>query len=387
MSSKLWTKDFVLITLSNFFLFVSFQMLLPTLPIYAQSLGGGEIVAGLIIGIFTISALVSRVYSGSIIDLKGRKGVLFIGIGIFIVSAFLYNFAVSIVLLLILRIVHGLGWGAATTASGTVAADLIPPARRGEGLGYFGMANTLAMAFAPALGLLIIQQHNFSYLFIASTLLAIMALIMVQGLKFKPIPKKLQNSRSAIFEKSSFRTSGVLFFLTFIYGGIVSFVALYAAILGIENVGLFFTIFAAFVLIARPVGGRIVDRKGTDVVVIPGLAITTLGVVVLGLAQNFNILILSAALIGLGVGATQPSLQALTITLAPVDRRGAATATYFSSFDLGIGLGAICLGILSTFVGYANMYLISSIAGVTGLLLYCLLLYGDKGGGIVYKQH
>jgi MFS family permease len=381
--TRLWTKDFILITLANFFLFMSFQMLLPTLPAYAIMLGGSEVIAGLIIGIFTFSAVASRPYAGLLMDQQGRKGVLVVGFLMFAACAFLYNFAYLVVLLLLLRVVHGLGWGIATTASGTVAADVILPARRGEGLGYYGMSAVLSTAFAPPLGVYIMENWGFNHLFIISTILGVVALAFALGVSYVPIVKKEQQQvRSAIFEPSSFRASSVLFFLTFIYGGVLTFIVLYAKSLGIENFSLFFTVYAACIFITRPIAGRLADGRGTDVVVIPGLILVTVGIIILGLAQGLEYFLASAVFIGLGFGAAQPSLQALTINLAPPERRGAANATFFSAFDLGIGFGAIILGALSSWVGYAGMYLFSSLAGIIALILYWQMFYGAKGGGI-----
>ncbi|MBS4026391.1 MAG: MFS transporter [Clostridia bacterium] len=381
--TRLWTKNFILITLANFILFVSFQMLLPTLPAYATMLGGSEIIAGLIIGIFTFSAVASRPYAGFLMDQQGRKGVLVAGFLMFIVCAFLYNFAYLVVLLLMLRVVHGLGWGMATTASGTVAADVIPSTRRGEGLGYYGMSAVLSMAFAPPLGVYIMENLGFNHLFISSTILGVVALIIALGVTYDPVVKKEQQQvKPAIFEPSSFRTSSVLFFLTFIYGGVITFIVLYGNSLGIEKFSLFFPVYATFLFIIRPIAGKLSDGRGTDVVVIPGLILVTVGVIILGLAQSLEYFLASAVLIGLGFGAAQPSLQALTIKLAPPERRGAANATFFSAFDLGIGFGAIIMGALSSWIGYAGMYLFSSLAGIISLVIYWQLLYGAKGGGI-----
>jgi MFS family permease len=380
--ARLWTKDFILIALANFTLFVSFQMLLPTLPAYAATLGGSELAAGLIIGIFTFSAVAIRPLAGFFMDQRGRKGVLVAGFLIFVVCVFLYNFAYLIVLLLLLRVVHGLGWGMVTTATGTVAADVIPHARRGEGLGYYGMSAVLSMAFAPPLGVYIMESLGFNHLFIVSAILAMAALALALGINYVPVVKDEQlQVKPAIFEPSSFRTSSVLFFLTFIYGGIITFIVLFAQSLGIGNYSLFFTVYAAVLFIARPIAGRLSDQRGADVVVIPGLILATVGIIMLGLAQGLAYFLISAVFIGLGFGSAQPSLQALTIKLAPPERRGAANATFFSSFDLGIGFGAITLGAVSTLVGYAGMYLFSSLAGIIGLVLYWQLLYGTKGGG------
>lgn len=378
---RIWTRDFVLISLSNFVLFIGFQILLPTLPVYAEGLGGNDFVAGLIIGIFTISAVAARPYAGFLMDKRGRRGVFLIGLTIFILSAFLYNWTVSILLLLLLRIVHGIGWAAATTASGTIASDIIPVSRRGEGMGYYGMWINVSMAFAPALGLFLIEEFNFTTLFMVSTGLGILSMLVATKINYQPVQVD-QNSKvkAAIVEKSSFKTSAVLFFLTFVYGGIVTFLALYAHSLGIsiDRAGVFFTVYAMVLLVTRPIAGRIFDVRGPDIIVIPGLIITALSMIVLGLAESFSHFIITAVLLGIGFGAVQPSLQALTINLAPAERRGAANATFFSAFDLGISAGAVSLGIIASFFGYANMYLFSSLAAVIGLIMYLVLLKGKN---------
>lgn len=385
---KLWTKKFILITLANFILFVSFQMLSPTLPKFVLQLGGGNFVAGLIVGIFTISAVAARPYAGLLMDQRGRKGVLAGGFFVFLISVFLYTFAFNVSSLIFLRVVHGIGWGMATTASGTVAADVIPAERRGEGIGYFGMSAVLAMAFAPALGLYVIDKYSFQYMFLLSSVLALIAFLISLSIGFslgtKPQPIREQITKPSMFEPSSFPTSGVLFFLTFLFGGIVTFIVLHGNSLGIDNVGIFFTAYACVLLIIRPISGKISDRKGTDFVVIPGLILASAGIIVLGLAQDYRFFIASGILFGIGFGSSHPNLQALTIKLAPEERRGSANATFFTAFDLGITAGAVSLGALSAWFGYSTMYLISSLAGLFGLIIYFKLLFGTRGGRVTY---
>lgn len=150
VKASLWTRPFILIILVNFMMFSSMYVLLPTLPVYAQRIGGNETVAGLIVGLFTISAVVMRPISGNLLDRKGRKVLLNAGILIFLFSALAYNLASVILVLLALRVVHGAGWGVMTTAAGTIASDIIPAPRRGEGMGYYGVSSTVAMSLGPA---------------------------------------------------------------------------------------------------------------------------------------------------------------------------------------------------------------------------------------------
>lgn len=225
----LWTKDFILITLANLFIFLGFQMLMPVLPVYATKLGGTEAMAGLVVGIFTLSTVLIRPIAGRFLDGQGRKGVYFIGLAIFIACVFAYIWAPTVLILLLIRFFHGFGWGSSSTASSTIATDIIPKPRLGEGMGYFGLTSTLAMAVSPALGLAIMSRFGFSQVFIISATSVIIAFLVATPIKFhKPTPGKEGSGTKSFFEKSAITPATIIFFVTMTYGAIVSFIALYA---------------------------------------------------------------------------------------------------------------------------------------------------------------
>lgn len=366
---RLWTRDFVLICVINLVIFTAFLMLLPTLPVYVERLGGQESMVGMITGIFTVAAVAVRPWVGFELDRRGRKGVFLAGLAVFVAVAAAYQFTSTILWLVILRVIHGVGWGGSTTASGTIAADIIPPFRRGEGMGYYGLFNNLAMALAPAFGLFLISRFGFSELFTTSSLLALLALLLAAAMRMPPLPKE-GGARPALFETSSLPPALIMFFITFTWGGVISFLSLYAMEKGIANIGIYFTIYAVVLMVVRPISGAISDRHGPAPVVVPGLIFISLAMLFLAEAQNLWWFVLATVLNGLGFGATQPTLQALTINLAPPTRRGAANATFFSAFDLGIGAGAILLGIVSQLAGFSYMYLIAALSGPAGLLVF-----------------
>ena len=159
---RIWTKDFVIIIIANFFIFTSFQMTLPTLPLYVQEITASDTWVGLIVGIFTFSALLIRPFGGHILDKSGRAPVFLTGLLILVVSLYSLAASTTILILVIVRVVQGLGWGLSNTASGTIASDLVPRERRGEGLGYFGLSGNLALAVGPALGLFLVNHIRFS---------------------------------------------------------------------------------------------------------------------------------------------------------------------------------------------------------------------------------
>lgn len=368
VEERLWTRDFVLITIISLFTFLSFQMLLPTLPVYAKILGGSDTHAGLVIGIFTFSAVLIRPFAGYALDAYGRKTLFFIGLLIFGLSVFAYSLVPTLLFLLLVRFIHGFGWGITSTSASTVAADIIPKSRMGEGMGYYGLAGTLSMAVAPALGLFIISKFNFKVLFILATCMIGIAILLAFTVKYHNV--NMTGRKFSLIEKAALRPTLVIFFLTMTYGSIVSFLALYGVQLGITNIGLFFTVYAFSLAITRPFAGRMSDKVGFNVVVIPGILFIMLAMYILYAAVNIQWFLLAGIVYGIGFGAAQPSLQALAIVSTPLDRRGGANATFFTGFDLGIGISSIMWGLVAEAIGYSLMYLCAMIPALAGLVFY-----------------
>jgi len=379
LKEKLWGKDFILITIVNLFTFLGFQMLMPTLPVYAKSMGGGNATAGLVVGFFTFSALLIRPFAGHFLDIYGRKVLLLSGLVLFATCVISYTWAPSLIFLLGIRFIHGFGWGITSTSASTVAADVIPRARMGEGMGYYGMATTVSMAIAPAIGLFLINNYSFNTLFSTSFIMIILAVVLANFIKYKKGHVKKEHAKMQLFEKGAIRAASTIFFITMTYGAIVSFIALYAAQEGIENIGIFFTVYAFSLAVFRPLSGRLTDIKGFNFVVIPGILMVGVAMIILFLADSITWFLLAAVVYGAGFGTVQPSLQALAILLSPTDKRGTANATFFIGFDLGIGLSSVMWGIISEITGYSLMYLLSVIPVIFALFVYIYLERKEKG--------
>ncbi|MGG1514905.1 MFS transporter [Paenibacillus oryzisoli] len=375
----LWTKAFVITSLANLLLFFSFQMLIPTIPTYLSQLGGDEVQIGLVIGIFTISSLLTRPFAGRALDLLGRKHVLLVGLTICTLTIAGYSFLAAAALILAARFVHGIGWGLSTTSLGTVIADIIPPERRGEGMGYYGLSNTLAMASGPLTGLWVMQTYSFHTVLLVSTGLALLSVlcsvfIRYERPRFGASEQAVQRFTDRLWERTALLPSALLLLTAICYGGIVTFITLYGQEAGIPNVGLFFLCNASMVLVVRPLTGVLFDRKGRAWVLIPGAVFTCTGLWLLSYAHSNASLAGAALCYGIGFGSLQPALQAWTIARAAPYRRGAANGTFFSANDLGIGLGAMFLGGIAHAIGsYAVMYRLS-----TGLIVLFLVAYGSS---------
>jgi MFS family permease len=382
---KIWTRDFVLICLANFFVFLGFQMTLPTIPLFVEHLGGNDQLIGLVVGIFTFSALIVRPFAGHALEAKGRRFVFLIGLAIFVLSVGSYSLITSILLLFMMRVIQGIGWGFSTTASGTIATDIIPASRRGEGMGYYGLSGNIALAFGPSLGLLLAGMLSFAPLFLICAALGLASLLFAANITYKKIeqPQKLAHHKWDIYEKSALEPSILLFFLTVTFGGIASFLPLYTAEKGISGIQWYFLLYALALMVTRTFAGQLYDKKGHQAVFIPGAALILLAMLLLAWLPNNMILFTAAILYGLGFGTVQPALQAWSVERAARDRKGMANATFFAFFDLGVGVGAIVFGQISHWFGYASIYLTAALSVSLSILFYLFVLKREK---TLYKQ-
>jgi MFS family permease len=369
---RLWTKNYIMLTLTALLLFSGFYLLMPTLPIFIKQLGGTESQVGFIIGVFTLSAVILRPIVGGLMDRYGRRIFIISGLLFFASTMYLYDWVTGIGILVILRILHGFSWAIATTSIGTAVTDVIPQSRRGEGMGWYGLAMTLGMALGPIVGLSVVETFSFHYLFLLCTILAIMAFILALGTN---IPAVQHTSKQPIsfFEKTLFPISVVVFFQSLTYGGITTFLPLFAEKIQV-NAGTFFLVYAITLTIIRPIAGKISDKHGEGVIIVPALCTLIGALFVLTMTEGIIGLVITAILYGIGFGSAQPALQVATIRLAPPEKRGVANATFFTAFDLGIGLGAIILGFVSQFMGYQMLFVFCMISGFISLLTFRLFV-------------
>jgi MFS family permease len=381
----LWTKDFIGLAISNLFLFISFQMLIPTLPVYMEQQGGGELAIGMVIGVFTLSALITRPFAGKGLDTIGRRKILILGLIIFILCIMGYYLMTTVLLILLVRFIHGIGWGMTTTTYGTIVSDLVPAERRGEGMGYFGLSVNIAMAIGPLVGIWAINTYGFGTLFVISTGLALLPILVSRYISFPEVERvqsKTDDIQPSFFagllERNAFFPSLLVLLFTFSYGGIVSFITLFGKEVGIENVGWFFVANAFMLILTRPFAGILFDRKGHEWVLLPGIFFTITGLFILSYTETLSLLIIASLFYGAGFGAISPSLQAWTINRVAPNRRGAANGTFFSAFDLGIGLGAVFLGLVAKYTSYGMMYRFSIIFLLLFVVLYVFYLYKER---------
>lgn len=378
---KLWTKDFISISLSNFFLFLTFYILLVTLPIFAlEEYHSSASQAGLMTTVFLLSAIISRPLAGQWLERAGNKKVLLTALIIFAGASLLYFIPKTVFGFLVIRLLHGIGFGMATTAVGAIVADLIPSSRRGEGMGYFVMSTNMAMVLGPFIGLTVIQQWDAQIMFILTVIVAVGALIT--GLTVKlPITEQPDQVvvRSAFsfrdfFEASAVPIAVVGCFLAIVYSALLSFVSIYANEIHLTEVSsLFFVVYAVVLLMSRPFTGKWYDRYGPNVIVFPSIFLFAIGMLILSKSTSAVTFLVSAGLIGLGWGTLFPTFQTIAIQDAAPRKRGLATATFLSIYDIGIALGSFLVGLIVAKMDYSSLYFMCSFYVLIGAVLYYFL--------------
>ncbi|RPH34407.1 MAG: MFS transporter [Bacteroidales bacterium] len=376
---RLWTRNFTFIGIANLLMAIAFYFLLPTLPLYLkETLGATSGQVGLVLSFYTISALLIRPFVGYAIDSIGRRLIYLLSFIVFSSLFIGYIFAISIGLMIIIRFLHGLTWGSLSTTGSTIAVDFIPVSRRGEGISLFGLSMTIAMAIGPLIALTILSKVDYYWVFMSAAIVSILGLILAMSIRFpiyKPLPNNQSFSMRRLIEKTSIPISLNVLLITITYGGILSFAAIYGKELGVANSGLFFLLLAGGIAVSRFFSGTVFDRVGPFRIVIIGAILLTLGFPILFFLQNTWGFHSSAVLLGLGFGIIMPTFQAMVNNLVPPERRGAANSTYFTSFDLGIGLGMIFTGFISDKIGLGKTFFISSSIIVSALLLFILYSY------------
>jgi MFS family permease len=250
----------------------------------------------------------------------------------------------------------------------------LPTSRVGEGIGYFGLTSTLSMALAPMIGLWLVGTFSYPVLFVVVSVMTMLTLLCSVPVRSTYVrasapASSVGRAMANLWERTALLPSVVMFFLSFVNGAVMYFIAVYASDLGVSNVGLFFAAGSLTMIISRPISGRWADRGGTGMVILIGLLCLVAGITLIGLSRTIMGFLVAGLFNGFGFGFCAPTLQALAVRHAPGNRRGAATGTYYAAFDMGYGLGAILWGFVAEATGYQTMYFITliplALAGAT----------------------
>ncbi len=381
-SHKLWTPQFMSVGATNLLFFLQHYIMIAAMPLFIlNTLHGDDMAAGMAMTFFQIGTVGCRPFAGLIIDAMHKKKLLVCNALVILLLMIGYFAWQSLTGVYALRLVHGIFFAIATTVAATIAVLVIPVTRKGEGLGYFALSTNLAMVVGPLCGLLLISKLGNTALFGFLILTAVVSLALPLTVKLPnevvlPHITKGQSrfkfSFSSFIAKEAIPWALLAGFLYFVYGGILTFIPLYANSLGLATeTSLFFTAFAFVIVLTRPFIGRIFDDMGPGYTIYPGFAFFTVGLVLFGAISSLTSMLVSAVVLGIGFGALSPAFQTLAVRSVPPERSGVATATYFWSLDISVGLAAVILAQVAEHFGYAFMYgVLSPVVIVFTCVLY-----------------
>ena len=368
---RLGTPVFVLSTLSTFAYFVSVGALIPTLPLYVEGpLGGGDVAVGLGIGMFSLSAVLLRPFSGRLSDVRGRRLLIVVGAGLVTVSVAGYVLATSFVPLLLLRLVTGAGEAFFYVGAAAAINDIAPDERRGEALSFFSLALYAGLALGPVLGEMALGTDRFEAAWLLSAGAALLALLL--GWKVPDTrPSGVSGGAGALINRAALVPGTVLAASVWGLAGFSTFVPLYARELGLGSSGLVFVTYSSLVLALRLFGARLPDRLGSRLTARLALSASALGMATMGFVETSAGLYVGVAIFGIGQALAFPALMSIAVRGAPASERGAVVGTFTAFFDLAFGLGAVTLGAVASTFGYTGAFKVAGVVALGGLgLLY-----------------
>jgi predicted MFS family arabinose efflux permease len=372
-SVRLWSRNFILIILINFLVFMNHIMLLSTFPFYIGSLGGTEAQAGLAAALFSLVAVCCRPFVGYLLDGGRRRGLLAAGLCGMALMPVGYMLVSSLFLAFVCRMAHGASLAMANTSTATIASDVIPKPRFAEGMGMFGMATALATSCAPALGLYLMDAFGYKVLFICASLSIAAAFGLMLAVK-SPKPELTYKplKLNALFSRSALPASVIVLVFMLTFGALENFLAKFASDSGLPSGGLFFAVMAAMLLLVRFTLGKLADRRGEGIFVYTCNAAMFAAFLLLAFVPNRFTFVAAAVLAGYGFGGLEPALQSMAVHSAPPEARGSANSTFLCAYDIGIGLGGGAAGVLITYFSYGTMFAVLSCANIASVLLYLL---------------
>jgi MFS family permease len=371
-ADRLFTTAFILVIGANFANALGAQMASAILPVYVVARGRSEFQAGLVTGMLAFTALLLRPFVGWLADAWRRRPMVLIGTACYTAANLIYGAVHSLPLLMLGRVLHGFGLSNYSTASSAFLADIAPPPRRAEAMGYYALMMDIGLLGGPALAFFLIKYIGLQHIFFLTAALACAAFVISVPVREHRAPRlgprppwKL---KTGILSAPALPAAWIAFCMGMGVGPIIAFIAIFARQKGIDNPGLFFTMQAVALMLSRAFSGRLSDRHGRAFVIVPGLLSMALGLLILPFAHTLLQLMLSAVFLGLGFGSGQPATMALTVDLVSQDERGMAVSTYFLGFDSGISLGSFALGAIITTFGFGVAWIAAAGCVLLGLL-------------------
>jgi predicted MFS family arabinose efflux permease len=371
----LFTPRFFLMCGFSFTVFLSAFQLLPVAPYRILALGGTAAVAGLFLGFLTYSSAASAPLTGGLSDRLGPRRILVVASLAISAFSLIYAILPSYPLMLVFVVVHGMFWSGLLSASATCVASLVPPARRAEGIGYWGMSTVLAVSVAPTIGLWVYSHGGWTAMCIEAAALNLLMAVIAWALPPDAPAAPVARGRSlrSLLEWRVLALSFTLFLYAFGFGGITSFVALYTDHNGVTPRALYFTLFCVTTIVTRPFIGRFADRAGYLRVFLPCVVLIVSAFAVLAIGGSRPLLVTSALLFGIGFGSAYPAFLGHVLQFVDESRRGATFGSIIGAFDTGIGTGSIAMGWIIERFGYRPAWTTAAVLAALAIPFFVVM--------------
>jgi MFS family permease len=368
---KILTRDFILAFFAQLTFTLANHILIPTLPIYLSRLDSKETEIGVLIGIFTVSSLVLRPFTGKILLRTPEKKMMVIGALLFGLTSTGYLVALPFWPFFLVRLLQGIGYAFFYTASFTLIANISPEAHRGQSLSYFLLALNISLALGPSLGMFLINRFDFTTLFLVSLGLSFVSFFIISKLGERPVaPLETSFTVNRFFiSREALPASTMSFFFFLIWGAITAFFPLYAIKHGMANPGLFFTMIAVMIISSRVLGARISDLYSSEKIIVPCLLVLIVATVIIAFSRTLSMFVLAGLIWGLGHAFLYPAL-AVYILDRVGSSRSLAMGTLTAMTDLGIFMGPVVMGVVIQFTSYPTMFLCLSLIGMISLIYF-----------------
>lgn len=390
MEKSLWNRQFISLFFVNTLNSFGFYMIMSILSKYLTSTGATLSMAGVVVGLFSITSLILRPFCGCLSDYMSKVRLLVIALVLETVGVLGYALFTSLQATIAFRIIHGAGFCVVSTALIALAVEYIPERNMGEGIGYLGVSQVISSAVGPGLGIELAAVIGYRKVFLISAVFTLIGAVMVVMLR-DSFDSKTQKNKPTVKAKFSVKNliaveacgyTLVSAAYSFINGIITAYLLLFAEERSIASIGVYYTVCAVCLFISKPFSGKLVDRKGLSIAVYPALVLTGISMFLLSHSTGIGMIILSGILRSVGQGTAMPALQTECLRMVDKDRSGVATSTYFLGGDVAQGIGPMIGGAVAGILGYGRMF---DSCGVL-LLSMMIVFYFVNRKGQQYKN-
>lgn len=382
--SRLWTRSFLLVCGTHLLAYSSYAAVNPMFAAYLDTVTHSESLIGVAFGVFTFAAVIARPVAGWLLDRTARRVVQALAIIALAAATLSFTWIAVIWAVILFRMLHGMAWGISSTATPTIAADVVPAERRAEGFAYFGIVPNLALMVVPPIGLWIAHRFGFGAQFAGAALLALFALVPLFVLNETVLST---GHVGELYAPAALPAAVLVALASVPVGAIDTLIPLYAPTVGLANAGLFYTVMGAAIVLVRSTLGKIPGSMPT--LLLSAFVLQAIGLVLLATKPRLFVvrelplgLLAGATLFGFGFALVFPLLQGIAVSATQEDQNGSATATILIGMDIGIGLGAILFGVLADLVGFTAVYTGAALFSLGGLLVTMFQRSNWTGRGV-----